>query len=103
MLESVGSCKMPRFKVGDYVERIGPLVPENMRFGRIVRVIGPPTGLPDKLTWYEIAFHLGLMGTCGQTELRLAEDPGPDRLRNPLNEFATLGNGVAPQPLKSNC
>jgi hypothetical protein len=30
-------CKMPRFKVGDPVERVGALVPPYMRFGRVVQ------------------------------------------------------------------
>jgi hypothetical protein len=30
--------KMPLFKVGDYVERVGTLISEYMKFGRIIRV-----------------------------------------------------------------
>ena len=67
---------MSRFRVGDYVQRVGPLVPEYMRFGRIIRVIPPPAGLSDQLTDYEIAFD-GLLGTFRHTELRLTERPGP--------------------------
>jgi hypothetical protein len=39
---------MPRFKVGDYVERVGILVPVCMKVGRVVRVIPNPE-LPDYL------------------------------------------------------
>jgi hypothetical protein len=65
---------MPRFKVGDYVERVGVFTPTYMKFGRVVRVI-PHAGQADYFTEYEVGFDLGLTGIFRQTELRLAEDP----------------------------
>jgi len=68
---------MPLFKVGDQVERVGPLVPSHMpsymRVGRVVRVISHPN-LPDHLTEYEVAFG-SVVATFSQTQLRLADDP----------------------------
>jgi len=44
---------MALFKVGDRVERVGPLVPEYMKTGRVVGVILHPQ-LPEHFTEYEI-------------------------------------------------
>jgi hypothetical protein len=62
---------MPKFKVGDHVERIGALVPEYMRSGVIVRVI-PNKGL-DWFAEYEINFSEMLIATFYETQLRLVE------------------------------
>jgi len=40
---------MALFKVGDRVKRVGPLVPEYMKTGRVVRVIPHPQ-LPEHFT-----------------------------------------------------
>jgi hypothetical protein len=63
---------MARFKVGDYVERVGPLVPIYMKSGRIVRVI-PHPDLPEQMTEYEIDFQF-VVATFYQSQLRLAGD-----------------------------
>ena len=69
---------MPRFKVGDYVQRVGVFTPTYMKFGRVVRVM-PHAGQPDYFTEYEIGFELGLTGIFRQTELCLAaEDPAEE-------------------------
>ena len=67
---------MPLFKVGDYVERIGTLVPEYMKFGRIVRVI-PQNDLPEHLNEYEVDFKLVVATFC-QKQLRFAVAPPMD-------------------------
>jgi hypothetical protein len=64
---------MPLFKVGDYVERVGTLVPTYMKHGRIVRVI-PHPDLPDHLNEYEVDFQFAV-ATFYQSQLRLAEHP----------------------------
>jgi hypothetical protein len=68
---------MPLFQVGDHVERVGPLVPQYMRFGHIVRVI-PHQDLPEYLTEYEVDFESLCephhVGTYYQTQLRLVLD-----------------------------
>jgi len=69
---------MALFKVGDRVERVGPLVSEYMKFGRIVRVISHPD-LPDDLTEYEVDFEspgelTHWVATFYQTQLRLVVD-----------------------------
>jgi hypothetical protein len=46
---------MPKFAVGDYVERIGSLVPEYTRSGVIIRVIPNDQGL-DLFNEYEVNF-----------------------------------------------
>jgi hypothetical protein len=67
---------MPLFKVGDYVERVGTLVPPYMKFGRIVRVI-PHEDLPEHLTEYEVDFKF-VIATFYQSQLRLAKAPPTD-------------------------
>ena len=49
---------MPNFKVGDHVERTGPLVPPYMRVGTISRIILHPE-LPEGLDEYEVQFQTG--------------------------------------------
>ena len=46
---------MPKFAVGDHVERIGVLVPEYMRFGVVTRVIANNVG-QDVFYEYEVDF-----------------------------------------------
>jgi hypothetical protein len=61
---------MPLFKVGDRVERVGSIVPEYMKFGRILRVSPRPPELPDYLTEYEVDFKF-IVATFYETQLRL--------------------------------
>jgi hypothetical protein len=49
---------MPNFKVGDRVERIGPLVPPYMRVGTVSRIILHPE-LPEGFHEYEVQFQSG--------------------------------------------
>jgi len=69
---------MSLFKIGDHVERVGPLVPEYMKFGHVVRVI-PHPDLPEYLTEYEVDFDSRRelahhVATVYQTQLRLIVD-----------------------------
>ena len=64
---------MPTFNIGDYVERVGATVPDNMRLGRIVRVI-LHKDMPEHLTEYAVDFGF-VVATCSQAELRPAEEP----------------------------
>jgi len=66
---------MPLFKIGDHVERVGPLVPQYMKFGQIVGVI-LHADLPEYLTEYEVDFESRRelarhIATFYQTQLRL--------------------------------
>jgi hypothetical protein len=61
---------MARFKVGDRVERVGLLVPEYMKIGRVVRVIPHPQ-LPEHFTEYEINFGTRV-ASFYETQLRSA-------------------------------
>jgi hypothetical protein len=63
---------MPRFQVGDRVERIGPLVPGYMRSGVVTRVIPNPNGV-DQFTEYEVDFGNQLIATFYETQLRLVQ------------------------------
>ena len=65
---------MPLFKIGDYVQHIDSLVPEYMKFGRVVRIIPNPNA-PEHLTEYEVDFSSSLRVTLYQIQLRLSEDP----------------------------
>ena len=60
---------MARFKVGDRVERVGTLVPEHMRTGRVVQVIPHPQ-LSEDFTEYEVDFG-NRVASFYQTQLRL--------------------------------
>jgi hypothetical protein len=62
---------MPRFKVGDHVERIGSLVPEWMRSGVVPRVIPNNQGL-DLFNEYEVNFGNQVIAIFYETQLRLA-------------------------------
>jgi hypothetical protein len=64
---------MPRFAVGDFVERVSALAPSYMKFGKVLRVI-THAGLPDYMTEYEVGFDDGMTGMFRQTELRLAAE-----------------------------
>ena len=59
---------MPRFKVGDRVERVGSLIPLYMKKGVIVRVI-QDKNLPDWFTQYEVNFADKLIATFYETQL----------------------------------
>jgi hypothetical protein len=60
---------MPKFAVGDYVERIGSLVPEYMRV--IIRVIPNDQGL-DLFNEYEVNFGNQVIAIFYETQLRLS-------------------------------
>jgi hypothetical protein len=62
---------MPKFAVGDYVERIGSLVPEYMRSGVIIRVIPNDQGL-DLFNEYEVNFGNQVIAIFYENQLRLA-------------------------------
>jgi hypothetical protein len=67
---------MPKFKIGDHVERIGVLVPEYMRHGVVTRVIpNTETNGLDWLTEYEVNFDNQQIATFYETQLRLVESP----------------------------
>ena len=67
---------MPKFKVGDRVERIGSLVPEYMRSGIITRVIPNNQG-KDLFNEYEVNFDNRLIAIFYETQLRLATKANP--------------------------
>jgi len=64
---------MPKFKVGDRVEREGLLVPSYMRWGTITLII-PNDGDLDWLTEYKVDFGDHMVETYYETQLRLAEE-----------------------------
>jgi hypothetical protein len=66
---------MPKFAVGDYVERIGSLVPEYMRSGVIIRVIPNDQGL-DLFNEYEVNFGQ-VIAIFYETQLRMATKANP--------------------------
>jgi hypothetical protein len=61
---------MPKFRVGDHVERIGGLVPTYMQRGVITRVIPDKAGV-DWLTEYEVNFDNQLIANFYESQLRL--------------------------------
>jgi hypothetical protein len=67
---------MPKFAVGDYVERIGSLVPEYMRSGVIIRVIPNDQGL-DLFNEYEVNFGNQVIAIFYETQLQLAAKANP--------------------------
>ena len=67
---------MPRFAVGDHVERIGSLVPEYMRNGVVIRVIPNDQGL-DLFNEYEVNFGNQVIAIFYETQLQLATKPNP--------------------------
>jgi hypothetical protein len=62
---------MPRFQVGDKVERAGSLVPQYMKKGTVVAVIPNMSG-QDHFTQYEVDFGKGIVVTFYETQLRPA-------------------------------
>jgi hypothetical protein len=64
---------MPKFKVGDEVERIGSLVPDYLQSGIIVRVIPHQQGMPDIFTEYEVNFSNKTIAIFYETQLRLVK------------------------------
>ena len=73
---------MPRFKVGDQVERIGSLIPTYMKSGRVMRVI-PHPDLPEHFTEYEIDFKF-VVATFYESQLKLAQDGDGSFSKDPL-------------------
>jgi hypothetical protein len=65
--------RMPKFAVGDHVERIGVLVPENMRHGIVTRVITNKVG-QDLFYEYDVDFGNQVIGTFYEAELRLVKE-----------------------------
>ena len=63
---------MPRFKVGDRVERIGTLIPPYLKKGTVTKVMPNKDGL-DRFTEYEVNFGNQIVATFYETQLRLAE------------------------------
>jgi hypothetical protein len=63
---------MPKFKVGDQVERIGALVPQYMRDGVVTQVIPNQDGM-DWFTEYEVNFDNRSVAKLYETQLRLVE------------------------------
>jgi hypothetical protein len=67
---------MPKFAVGDHVERIGSLVPEWMKNGVIIRVIPNDQGL-DLFNEYEVNFGNQVIAIFYETQLQLATKSNP--------------------------
>jgi hypothetical protein len=66
---------VPKFKVGDRVERIGWLVPEYMRNGIVTGVIPNKQG-QDSFNEYKVNFGNQLIMILYETQLRLVpSDP----------------------------
>ena len=68
--------RMPKFKVGDQVERIGTLVPEYMRSGVITRVIPNSQG-QDLFNEYEVNFGNQVVAILYESQLQLATKANP--------------------------
>jgi len=70
---------MPKFKIDDLVERIGPLVPEYMKRGIVTAVIPNKDGM-EWATEYEVQFgnRFGtqLIANFYETQLRLSKPAG---------------------------
>ena len=60
---------MPKFNVGDRVERIGTLIPDYMKEGTVTRVI-PNADLPDDFTEYGVDFKF-VVATFYERQLKL--------------------------------
>jgi hypothetical protein len=67
---------VPKFKVGDRVERVGWLVPEYMRKGIVTGVIPNKQG-QDSFNEYEVNFDNQLIMILYETQLRLAPTTDP--------------------------
>ena len=61
---------MPRFKVGDHVERIGSIIPFYMKSGVITGVYPNKDG-NDWFTEYEVNFGHQLIAVFYESQLRL--------------------------------
>jgi hypothetical protein len=68
---------VPRFKVGEKVERIGSLVPRYMKRGIVLRVIPNEYG-QDWFTEYEVNFGGTVIAKFYETQLRPADDSNDD-------------------------
>jgi hypothetical protein len=64
---------MPKFKVGDRVERIGSLVPIYMKNGEIIRVIPNEDGFAE-FTQYEVNFGNKMIGAFYEIQLKPADE-----------------------------
>lgn len=62
---------MPRFKVGDHVERVGTLVPDYMKNGVVIRVM--PNQEMDWFSQYEVEFGYQQIAIFYETQLRLVK------------------------------
>jgi hypothetical protein len=69
------SCYMAKFKVGDKVEPIGPLVPEYMHHGIITAVIPNKYGV-EWATEYEVRFSTILIANFYESQLRAVRTAG---------------------------
>jgi hypothetical protein len=67
---------MPKFKVGDQVERVGSLVPEYMKSGVITRVIPNDQG-QDLFNEYEVNFGNQVVAILYESQLQLATKANP--------------------------
>ena len=67
---------MPKFKVGDHVERVGSLVPEYMKSGVITRVIPNDQG-QDLFNEYAVNFGNQVIAIFYESQLRLATTANP--------------------------
>lgn len=65
---------MPKFKVGDQVERFGCLVPKYLPSGTVTRII-PNEDEIEWCTQYEVNFDDGYIATLYQTQLHSVELP----------------------------
>ena len=63
---------MPKFKLGDHVERIGSLVPGYQRIGEVIRIIPNKDGY-ELFTEYEVCFSSKIIARFYETQLRLVE------------------------------
>jgi hypothetical protein len=71
---------MPKFKIGDQVQRRGMLVPQYMKNGVVTGVIPNKVG-QDWFTEYEVKFGGGSIATFYETELRLVAEPS-EKIQN---------------------
>jgi hypothetical protein len=67
---------MPKFKIGDHVERVGGIIPEYMREGIIIRVI-PDEHRHDLFNAYEVDFGHQVIAILYESQLRLATKANP--------------------------
>jgi hypothetical protein len=69
-----GTAIMPKFRVGDEVDRIGTLVPPYMRSGIVTKVIPNKDGM-DWFKEYEVNFGNKTIAKFYETQLRLVNQP----------------------------